>query len=34
LVKLDKEYTDTSPDVPWPDWYAERILTELGDVRD
>jgi hypothetical protein len=28
LVMLDKEYTDTSPDVPWPDWYAERILAE------
>ena len=25
LVSLDKEYTATSPDVPWPQWYAERI---------
>jgi hypothetical protein len=32
LVKLDKEYTDTSPNVPWPDWYAERILAELAEA--
>ena len=25
LVSLDKKYTATSPDVPWPQWYAERI---------
>jgi hypothetical protein len=25
LVSLDKDYTAASPDVPWPDWYAERI---------
>ena len=26
LVGLDKEYTDASPDTPWPQWYAERIV--------
>ena len=26
LVSLDKGYTDTSPDLPWPSWYAERIV--------
>jgi hypothetical protein len=26
LVSLDKEYTAQSPDVPWPQWYAERVL--------
>ena len=26
LVGLDKEYTATAPDTPWPRWYAERIV--------
>jgi hypothetical protein len=26
LVSLDKGYTANSPDVPWPQWYAERII--------
>jgi hypothetical protein len=30
LVSLNKEYTDTSPETPWPDWYAERIVEQLG----
>ncbi|MDQ6822624.1 MAG: hypothetical protein M3076_20200 [Actinomycetota bacterium] len=30
LVSLDKEYTKASPDSPWPQWYAERILERLG----
>jgi len=30
LVSLDREYTDTGPDVQWPDWYAERILEQLS----
>lgn len=30
LVELDKQYTRTSPQGPWPDWYAERILAQLG----
>src|SRR5580693_1664442 len=29
LVGLDKEYTQTAPPVPWPQWYAERIVTAL-----
>ncbi len=34
LVRLDKEYTDTSPDAPWPDWYAQRILEHFGAAPD
>jgi hypothetical protein len=30
LVGLDKEYTRTTPALPWPQWYAERIVTHLG----
>jgi hypothetical protein len=30
LVSLDKEYTNTSPDLPWPQWYAERIIEHFG----
>jgi hypothetical protein len=30
LVALDKEYTETNPDAPWPQWYAERILTQFA----
>ena len=26
LVSLDKEYTNATPDVPWPQWYAHRRL--------
>ena len=29
LVGLDKEYTQTTPAQPWPQWYAERIVTAL-----
>jgi hypothetical protein len=25
LVKLDRDYSDQSPDQPWPQWYAERL---------
>ena len=30
LVGLDKEYTRTGPDEPWPNWYAQRILEQLS----
>ena len=30
LVSLDKEYTTRSPDVPWPQYYAERIVEHFG----
>jgi hypothetical protein len=30
LVSLDKEYERTSPDTPWPDWYATRVIEHLG----
>jgi hypothetical protein len=26
LVSLDTEYTETNPELPWPEWYAERIV--------
>jgi len=30
LVSLDKDYTTASPALPWPQWYAERILAHFG----
>ena len=30
LVTLDKDYTRTSSDTPWPQWYAQRIIEQLG----
>jgi hypothetical protein len=30
LVTLDREYADKSPDVPWPEFYAERIVAQFG----
>jgi hypothetical protein len=30
LVELDKEYAKTNPDVPWPQWYAERLVEHFG----
>lgn len=30
LVTLDKEYTQANPGVPWPRWYAERIVRQLS----
>jgi hypothetical protein len=30
LVKLDKDYTAESPDERWEDWYAARLVEELG----
>jgi hypothetical protein len=29
LVQLDKDYTEASPDQPWPAWYAERMVDRL-----
>ena len=26
LVSMDKEYTEASPDLAWPQWYAEFIV--------
>jgi hypothetical protein len=34
LVSLDKDYTNTSPDVPWPEWYAERIIEHFGSLGE
>jgi hypothetical protein len=33
LVDLDKDYTEASPETPWPDWYASRILERLGAAQ-
>jgi hypothetical protein len=30
LVELDKEYTAKSPDLPWPQWYADRIVDHFA----
>jgi hypothetical protein len=30
LVGLDKEYTATSPDTPWPQWYAVRVADHFS----
>jgi hypothetical protein len=34
LVQLDKDYSAASPDDPWPQWYAQRILAQHGSVAD
>lgn len=30
LVTLDKDYTKASPELAWPQWYAERIVQRLA----
>jgi hypothetical protein len=30
LVSLDKAYTDTKPETPWPQWYAEQIVEHFS----
>ncbi|HMC06418.1 MAG TPA: hypothetical protein VKG89_03390 [Solirubrobacterales bacterium] len=30
LVKLDKDFTEQAPEGRWEDWYATRIVDELG----
>ena len=30
LVKLDKDYAEESPDEPWPDWYATRLIEHFS----
>jgi hypothetical protein len=30
LVGLDKEYVETKPDAPWPEWYAASIIDHFG----
>jgi hypothetical protein len=32
LVSLDKEYTTTSPDMPWPQSYADGIIEHFGSA--
>jgi len=30
LVQLDKDFTASNPDAPWPNWYAERVLAHFA----
>jgi hypothetical protein len=30
LVQLDRDYSGAGPDVEWPQWYATRIVEQLG----
>jgi hypothetical protein len=30
LVSLDKKYTGTSPGIPWPEWYAPRVIEHFS----
>jgi hypothetical protein len=30
LVSLDKEYTEAGPELPWPQWYAERVVERFA----
>ena len=30
LVTLDKEYGETQPALPWPEWYATRLIKHFG----
>src|SRR5205807_7319059 len=34
LVELDKDYTRAEPDLPWPDWYAERVTQHFSAAPD
>src|SRR5438477_10043960 len=29
LVELDNEYTNAAPEMPWPQWYADRLLSHF-----
>ena len=30
LVQLDRDYTDAHVGTPWPDFYAQRLITAFG----
>lgn len=30
LVKLDRDYAAESPDEPWPNWYASRLIEHFA----
>src|ERR1700760_1782454 len=32
LLTLDREYAQTSPDVPWPQWYADRVIRHFSET--
>ncbi len=31
LVTLDRDYGEASPDEPWPDWYARRLIEHFAE---
>ena len=33
LVELDKDYTQTSPETPWPQWYAAQMIERFGSME-
>jgi hypothetical protein len=33
LVSLDKEYGKASPELPWPQWYAQRVVDQFAGDR-
>ena len=32
LVSLDKDYTKAAPELDWPQWYAERIISHFAGL--
>ena len=34
LVTLDKDYTKANPEIPWPQWYAERMAQHFAQASD
>ncbi len=34
LVNLDRDYTTTAPETPWPTWYAQRIVEHFSTNPD
>ena len=34
LVTLDKDYTKANPEIPWPQWYAERMAQHFGQTTE
>ncbi len=34
LVELDKEHARSSPQTPWPAWYAAQMIERLGTTQE
>jgi hypothetical protein len=34
LVTLDKDYAQANPDMPWPQWYADRIVERFSGTPE